>query len=45
LEKDRFPWPKNCIEAREISYEELKMLLDGINFFAAHQRLEYKRVS
>jgi transposase len=44
LEKDKFPWPKNDIEAREITLEELKMLLDGINFFAAHKKLSYSRV-
>lgn len=44
LEKDSFPWPKNEIEAREITYEELKMLLDGINFFAAYQKLNYSKV-
>jgi len=44
LEKDSFPWPKNEIEAREITYKELKMLLDGINFFAAYQKLNYSKV-
>lgn len=44
LEKESFPWPKNENEAREISYDELKMLLDGINFFTSYKRLDYKRV-
>lgn len=44
LEKDKFCWPKNECEAREISYDELKMLLDGINFFDAYQKLSYKHV-
>jgi len=44
LEKDKFPWPKNETEAREITYEELKMLLGGINFFAAHKKLSYSHV-
>jgi transposase len=45
LEKDKFPWPKNETEAREITYNELKMLLDGINFFVAYKRLGYSKVS
>jgi len=44
LEKDRFPWPKNETEAREITYEELKMLLEGINFFTAYKKLTYSSV-
>ena len=31
--------------AREISGEQLKMLLSGIDFFHAHQKLEYTQVS
>jgi transposase len=45
LEKDKFPWPKDEKEAMEIRYEELKMLLDGINFFSAYKRLNYTRVT
>jgi len=45
LEKDRFPWPGTEGEAREISAEELKMLLAGIDFFKAHKTLYYKNVS
>lgn len=45
LEKDKFVWPKNEQEVKEISYEELKMLFDGINFFTAYHNLNYKRVS
>lgn len=44
LEKERFPWPKNENEAREISFEELKMLLDGIDFFKAHRKFEYTKI-
>ncbi len=43
-EKNKFPWPANEIEAREITYDELKMLLDGINFFTAYQELNYEHV-
>jgi transposase len=45
LEKDKFPWPKNNIDAKQISYEELKMLLDGINFFVAYKTLSYTHVT
>jgi transposase len=45
LEKDKFPWPKNETEAREITYDELKLLLDGIDFFHAHKILNYKTVA
>jgi transposase len=45
LEKDKFPWPKNEQEVRQISLEELKMLLNGINFFNTHKKLNYTSVS
>ncbi len=44
LEKNKFPWPETEEEAREIRFEELKMLLDGIDFFNAHKELSYSRV-
>ncbi|WP_020614699.1 IS66 family insertion sequence element accessory protein TnpB [Sediminispirochaeta bajacaliforniensis] len=44
LEKNKFPWPETEEEAREIRLEELKMLLDGIDFFKAHKELQYSRV-
>jgi transposase len=44
LEKNKFPWPETEEEAREIRFEELKMLLDGIDFFKAHKELQYSRV-
>ena len=44
LEKDRFPWPQDEAEARELTVEELKLLLMGIDFFKAHKELFYKRV-
>jgi transposase len=44
LEKYKFPWPKNAEEARQISFEELQMLLNGIDFFNAHQKLTYQSV-
>jgi transposase len=33
LEKDRFPWPETEEEAREISAEELSMVVGGDRFF------------
>jgi transposase len=45
LEKDRFPWPKDEAESKEITVSQLKMLLDGIDFFNAHKKLQYTCVS
>jgi len=45
LEKDRFPWPQDEAEARELTAEELQMLLAGIDFFKAHKELFYKKVA
>jgi transposase len=44
LEKEKFPWPATAEAARELSVEELKMLLAGIDFFKAHKTLYYKKV-
>jgi transposase len=40
LEKNKFPWPNNESECRTITYEELKMLLKGIDFFNAHKSIK-----
>jgi len=45
LEQGKFPWPETEEEAKELSAEELTMLLRGIDFFKAHKELYYKRVS
>ena len=46
LEKHRFPWPRNDERARcEIDTEKLRLLLEGIDFWSAHQELSYSRVS
>jgi len=45
LEKEKYPWPETEEEARELSAEELSMLLKGIDFFKAHKELYYKKVS
>jgi transposase len=43
-ERDRFPWPKSEEAAREITVEELRMLLAGIDFWNANQKISYKNV-
>ena len=45
LEKDKFPWPQTGEEVRELSADELRMLLSGIDFFNAHKAVYYKKVS
>ena len=45
LEKEKFPWPQDTMEVRELSGEQLQMLLTGIDFFKAHKPLSYKKVS
>jgi transposase len=44
LERDRFPWPKSEEAAREITLVQLRMLLAGIDFWNAHQKLGYSTV-
>jgi len=44
LERDKFPWPKNIKEVREISQEDIKLLLAGIDFWNAHKQLKYEKV-
>jgi transposase len=44
LERDRFPWPRTEQAAREIEVGQLRMLLNGIDFWNAHQSLQYKSV-
>ena len=45
LEKDRFPWPQDEREVKELEAEQLLMLLAGIDFFKAHKALLYKIVA
>lgn len=45
LEKHRFPWPQTEEAARAISSGELRMLLEGIDFWNAHESLSYRSVS
>jgi len=44
LERDRFPWPRTEQAAREIEVAQLRMLLNGIDFWNPHQSLQYKSV-
>jgi transposase len=44
LARNKFPWPQDEDAAREIEFNQLKMLLAGIDFFKAHQELRYSRV-
>ena len=42
LELDSFPWPRDEGATRSITSEQLTMLLDGIDFWRAHQKREFK---
>jgi transposase len=44
LEQDRYPWPQDEGEVRELTAEQLRMLLTGIDFFKAHKTLYYKNI-
>jgi transposase len=41
LEKARFPWPPSKAGARALSMQEIQWLLQGIDFFAAHEELKF----
>ena len=45
LEKHKYPWPKSEKEVREITQDQLSMLLSGIDFWNAHTPLKYSQVS
>ena len=44
LEKHKLPWPATNEEAMEVSFNELSMLLSGIDFFKSHKELSFSRV-
>lgn len=44
LEKDKYPWPESEEAAKEITYKQLKMLLNGIDFFKAHKTIKYEEM-
>lgn len=43
LEADRFPWPQNTEDVQEITTQELKWLLSGIDFRRVHKELQYRK--
>jgi transposase len=45
LEKEKYPWPGNGSEVTELTWEQLEMLLAGIDFFRAHKEVFYTRVA
>ena len=44
LEQDKYPWPQDEEAVRELTAEQLRMLLTGIDFFKQHKELFYKKV-
>lgn len=45
LNGDKFPWPVKEVDVRQITREEMKMLLSGIDFFSAHQEKKYEIIA
>jgi transposase len=45
LERDKFHWPRDEKEVREIDRDELSWLLEGLDISQAHQRLTYSVLS
>lgn len=41
LEKARFPWPESILQIKEISPDQVRWLLQGIDFFRAHEELKF----
>lgn len=44
LEQDKFPWPMDRKDVQNISTEQIKWLLSGINFFKIHKKLHFSTV-
>jgi len=44
LEKDKFPWPSDDDEAKEIDRDQILLLLRGIDFWHEHRSLCYTTV-
>ena len=44
LEEDRFPWPRDAGAVCTITTEQLAFLLEGIDFWRAHPRREYRNL-
>ena len=45
LEKDKYPWPDTEKAAEQITNDQLKMLLSGIDFFKAHKPVIYEEMN
>lgn len=45
LEQGKFPWPDTEDQVREITKDHLKMLLDGIDFWNAHQSIRFEEMN
>ena len=45
LEKDKFPWPMTEEDAQEITFDQLRMLIDGIDFWNAHKKITFKEMN
>ena len=45
LEQDTFPWPKDEAEAREIDTRQLRLLLEGLDIWRAHKKINYTEVA
>jgi transposase len=43
LERDRFPWPDTEDGVKALTINGMAMLLDGIDFFYAHQRISFEK--
>jgi transposase len=44
LERYKFPWPDDEDEVKKITAEQIRWLLSGIDFFAAHKKLYFSVV-
>jgi transposase len=44
LEKARFPWPMNRRDAEQLNVEQFRQLLSGIDFWSAHEELNYTMI-
>ena len=45
LDKERFRWPEDEGEVRELRRHELQWLLEGLDISQAHQKHDYDRVT
>ncbi|MGE5846806.1 MAG: IS66 family insertion sequence element accessory protein TnpB [Ignavibacteria bacterium] len=44
LEKAKFPWPVKETDVRKLTVQQIEWLLDGIDFFHAHEKLTFSIV-